>query len=99
MQVVHLKLNKLNLNFTHRFEKITYFSIRGRCDELYDVMDAGFVADMETIKRNIDNGIEFTGYTKTKIVLDKKSNRWTVLSVKDGSTVISLDTEVNFNYS
>ena len=68
--------------------------MRGMCDELYKILDNGYLADMDTIKRNIDKGIEFIGYTKTKIVLDKKSNRWGVVSLKDGSTLLSLDSEV-----
>ena len=82
------------LYFSPRFEKITYFFMRGVCDELYKILDNGYLADMDTIKRNIDKGIELIGYTKTKIVLDKKSNRWGVISLKDGSTLLSLDSEV-----
>jgi hypothetical protein len=68
--------------------------MRGSCDELESKIDYGFLVDMDNIKRNIDKGIEFTGYTKTKIILDKKSKKWTVVLLKDGSTVMSLDSEV-----
>ena len=42
----------------------------------------------------MDKGIEFVGYTKTKLVLDKETNRWSVISLKDGSKIMSLDSEV-----
>ena len=68
--------------------------MRGKCEELHKILDAGYVADMETIKRNVDKGVEFTGFIKTKMIIDKETNRWTVVSLKDGSTLISLDTKV-----
>ena len=83
-----------NFSFTHRFTEITYFGLRGLCIELAQMIDQQFIVDIATISRNIEKGIEFTGLTKTKIVLDKKTNRWTVVLLKDGSTIMSLDSEV-----
>ena len=53
-----------------------------------------FIVDIETVDRNAKQGIEFTGNTKTKIILDKKSNRWTAVSLKDESVIMTLDTWV-----
>ena len=50
---------------------------------------------MDTIKRNVQKGIEIIGYTKTKILLNTTLNRWTIVSLKDGSIIMSLDSEVN----
>ena len=69
--------------------------MRGTCDELHDIIDEGYITDMETIKRNIDKGVEFTGYTKTKMIIDKETKKWAVVSLKDGSTFISLDSQVS----
>ena len=82
-------------NLFSRFEKIDYFWVRGVCKELSKILDDGYIADMETIKRHIDRGIEFTGYVKTKMVLDEETNRWTVVSLRDGSKLMSLDSEVS----
>ena len=78
-----------------RFDKITYFNLRGVCDGLYNFIDGGFCADMQTVKRNIDEGIEFTGQTKSKMVLDKEMNIWTIVSLLDGSEIMSLESEVD----
>ena len=51
--------------------------------------------DIETIDRNTKQGVEFTGNVKTKIILDKKSDRWTAVSLKDESVIMTLDTRVN----
>ena len=53
-----------------------------------------FIIDIENVDRNAKQGIEFTGNTKTKIILDKKSNRWTAVSLKDESVIMTLDTWV-----
>ena len=49
---------------------------------------------MQSLKRNIDKGLEFLGYTKSKMVLDKEINRWTAVSLLDGSKIMTLDSEV-----
>ena len=66
------------------------------CDELYKLIDYGFVVDMQTVKRNIDKGIEFTGYTRSKMILDKELNRWTVVSLVNESKIMSLESEVGY---
>ena len=69
-------------------------SFRGSCDGLDAVMDNGFLLDADNAKRNVDKGVEFTGWTKSKLVLDQDSDRWSVVSITDGSKIISLDTKV-----
>ena len=41
-------------------------------------------------------GIVFLGLKKTKIVLDINSNRWTVVSIYDGSVIMELILEVYY---
>ena len=63
---------------------------------MYKFIDYGFVVDMQTVKRNIDKGIEFTGYTRSKMILDKELNRWTVVSLVNESKIMSLESEVGY---
>ena len=86
--------NPLRTLWFYRFETTSFIGIRGSCDGLDNIIDSGFLLDVDTIKRNVDKGIEFVGYTKTKLVLDKETNRWSVISLKDGSKIMSLDSEV-----
>ena len=55
-------------------------------------MDNLFVVDMETSNNN--RGLVFTGFTKTMMMLDQETGRWTVKSLDDGSVIMELDTEV-----
>ena len=81
-------------HFVYRFEEVSYMSFRGSCDGLDAVMDNGFLLDADNARRNVDKGVEFTGWTKSKLVLDQDSDRWSVVSITDGSKIISLDTKV-----
>ena len=65
------------------------------CEDLGELVDAHLTVDMEVMER--DSKIELTGTSKTKIVLDKKMNRWTMISLKDGSVILSLDSMVFMN--
>ena len=96
MQVAkfHSKFLRIIL-FIHRFTEISYFSLRGMCEDLGELVDAHLTVDMEVMER--DSKIELTGTSKTKIVLDKKMNRWTMISLKDGSVILSLDSMVFMN--
>ena len=67
---------------------------RGSCDGLDAVMDNDFLLDADNAKRNVDKGVEFTGFTRSKLVLDQESERWSVVSIADGTKIISLDTKV-----
>ena len=81
--------------FIHRFTEITYFTLRGICLELDKLVDLIFIVDLGAIERDPKIGIELIGASKAKIVLDKKINRWTIISLKDGSVILSLDSEVS----
>ena len=64
-----------------RFTDVSYFKIRGTCPALAEILDQDYVIDTERLKESIENGITFlgiTGYARTTIELDDKSNRWTV---------------------
>ena len=71
-----------------------YPTFRGSCNGLDDVMDNGYLIDADNAKRNIDKGLELTGWTKSKLVLDPESERWSVVSISDGTKIISMDTKV-----
>ena len=85
-----------NSCFITRFESVSYFSFRGSCDGLTAAMDTGFLIDADTTKRNVRKALEFLGWTKSKLVLDEKTQRWSVVSIEDGTKIISLDTKVIF---
>ena len=80
-----------------RFNGITYFVLRGLCPELEDKVDNSFVVDMDTADNK--RGLVFTGFTKTMMLLDPESERWTVISLDDGSVIMELDSEVIENNS
>ena len=60
-------------------------------------MDNSFVVDMDTADNK--RGLVFTGFTKTMMLLDPESKRWTVISLDDGSVIMELDSEVIENNS
>lgn len=66
--------------------------LRGLCEGLESKVDNLFVVDMETSNNN--RGLVFTGFTKTMMMLDQETDRWTVKSLDDGSVIMELDTEV-----
>ena len=39
-------------------------------------------------------GLVFTGFTKSMMLLNKKTNRWNVISLDDESVIMELDAEV-----
>ena len=75
-----------------RFNGITSFVLRGLCPELEAKVDNFFVVDMDTADNK--KGLVFTGFTKTMMLLDQGSERWTVISLDDGSVIMELDSEV-----
>ena len=77
--------------FSSRFEEVKHFILRGLCKRLEKLMDVEYVVDMGTAGQK---GIIFSGQTKTKIVLDINSNRWSVVSIKDESVIMELVLEV-----
>ena len=84
------------IRFYFRFESALYFTFRGYCEGLSsNIIDAIYSLDAGTLKVNVDEGIQFLGMTKSKIYLDEKTSRWTVVSLDDGLIMLSLNIEVN----
>ena len=79
--------------FSIRFTKITFFGLRGLCDGLEKIIDTEFAVDMNAADSK--NGLVFTGVYKSILTLNKKTNRWNVVLVKDGSIILELDVEVS----
>ena len=75
--------------FAFRFEDISYFQLRGLCENLYGLVDHEFVVDMAVSGQE---GVVFTGLKKTEIVLEE--DRWSLVNIEDGSVIMTLTTEV-----
>ena len=65
------------------------FSILGACSHLQDIVDVQYIVDMEKISEDIQ-GIVFYGFKKTKILLDKSSNRWQVVSLDNNTKILEM---------
>ena len=50
------------------------------------------------VKSNIEDGIEFTGYERSRILLDPVTQRWTVTSLQTGEILLTLQSEVFSNH-
>ena len=72
---------------------MTYFSLRGLCKGLEELVDSQFVVNMNAADSR--NGLAFTGFTKSVITLNKTNNRWNAVSLKDGSVIMELDLKVS----
>ena len=46
---------------------------------------------------NIKKGLVFTGLKKTEMLINQKTNRWSIISVDDKSVIMELDIEVNYS--
>jgi len=73
-----------------RFEDITFFKFRGLCENLEDEMDQRYLIDTEVMVNSLEQGIVFTGYKRSRIMLDKTLNRWKVTSLFDEIPIITL---------
>ena len=62
------------------------------CQELQKKVDYSYVLDMETADNK--KGLVFTGFTKTLMLLHKKTNRWSIISLDDESVIMELSAEV-----
>ena len=62
------------------------------CQELQKKVDAAYVLDMETADNK--RGLVFTGFTKTLMLLHKRTNRWSIISLDDESVIMELSAEV-----
>jgi len=72
------------------FEDITYFSIRGLCNNLKSSLDLLYLVDMEKVSQNIEKGVVWTGYRKSRIMFDRELNRWKVTSLDDNIPILTL---------
>ena len=72
-----------------------YFELRGLCGGLSKLVDTEFFIDVEAMASNVEAGIEFTGLIRSRLILDKASNRWTIYSMREGKKIISLDYQVH----
>ena len=77
-----------------KFEDITFFKFRGLCENLEEKMDQRYLIDTEVLVNSLDKGIVFTGFKRSRIMLDKKLNRWKVTSLFDETPIITLAFEV-----
>ena len=78
-----------------RFTGITYFYLRGLCAGLKNKVDSQFVVDMDTADNK--DGLVFTGFKKTMLLLNQKTNRWNIVSLDDGSVIIELHALVKYH--
>ena len=58
------------------------------CQYLQDILDVEYVVDMEKTSSDINAGIVFTGFSKSKIVLDKTLKRWTITSLDNDTAIL-----------
>ena len=66
------------------------FSLLGACSHLQDIVDVQYIVDMEKNSEDIGNGIVFYGFKKTKILLDKSSNRWKIVAFDNDTTILEM---------
>ena len=77
-----------------RFEDITFFKFRGLCENLEEMMDQRYLIDTEILVTTLEKGIVFTGFKRSRIMLDTGMNRWKVTSMFDETPIITLAFEV-----
>ena len=75
-------------------KSITYFVFYGMCEALQQKADKSFTLTMGSLKELV-----FTGEKNSMMLLNKKSNRWNIISLDDESVIMELDMEVTYcNY-
>ena len=70
------------------FQVITNFIFLGACLHLQDMIDVEYIVDMEDLRDNVNSGIVFTGFKKSKIVLDKSIDRWKVVLLDNNTEIL-----------
>ena len=80
--------------FMCKFEDITFFKFRGLCENLQEKIDRRYLIDTEILMNNLQKGIVWTGFKKSRIMLDPDTNRWKVTSLFSEEPIITLATEV-----
>ena len=83
-----------SLHHICRVRKITLFKIRGLCKNLERTIDTNYFVNFEENINNVYKDLVWTGYSKSKIVLDKRMKRWKIMSVKNESTLFSAANQV-----
>ena len=77
-----------------RFEDIMFFKFRGLCENLEEMIDKRYFIDTEILVKKLEKGIVFTGFKRSRIMLDKETKRWKVTSLFDETPIITLAFEV-----
>ena len=77
-----------------KFEDITFFKFRGLCQNLQERIDRRYLIDTEILMTNLQKGIVWTGFKKSRIMLDPVLNRWKVVSLFNEDPIITLANEV-----
>ena len=90
-----LSCNEFSYCYMCRFEDITFFKFRGLCENLEEMMDQRYLIDTEILVNSLEKGIVFTGFKRSRIMLDTTLNRWKVTSLFDETPIITLAFEVN----
>ena len=52
------------------------------------MIDVEYIVDMEELRDNVNGGIVFVGFKKSKIVLDKSIDRWKVVLLDNETTIL-----------
>ena len=76
---------------------LTYFAFYGMCEALQRKADTFFHLAIDSLENKKE--LVFLGYKNSKMFLNKKTNRWNIISLDDESVIMESDIEVNYcNY-
>ena len=73
---------------------IKYFAFLGMCEALQRKADNIFSLAMDSLENKKE--LVFTGEKNSLMLLNKKTNRWNIISLDDASVIMELDIEVNY---
>ena len=76
------------------FEDITFFNFRGLCRNLHSVLDLEYLVNMEEVEDNLQQGVVWTGYRKSRIMFDRNLTRWKITSLDNEAPILILSQEV-----
>ena len=77
-----------------KFKDITFFKFRGLCENLQKIIDRRYLIDTEILSNDLEKGIVWTGFKKSRIMLNPATNRWIVTSLFNDDPIITLSNEV-----
>ena len=80
----------LSIRFHPFFQDRVKFSLLGACNHLQDIVDVQYIVDMEKNSKATGNGIVFNGFEKTKMLLDKNSNRWKIVAFDNDTEILEM---------